>query len=418
MRFSVTSALAGFLLFCAVASGESGARTFSLLPRSFQVGSHPCAIALADLNGDGIPDIVTADRGELHDAREERPANDELSVLLSDTPFNYIRRHPSLKTGFGPYALALANVDSLKWPDIISANFHTGRNRIISVFLNFKDEGIFKPVEFKAPETIDPYQRHTDGAGEPLYTVPGLTSLAVGDFNNDGFRDLVATGWSNDTIMLMTGHPDHVFNEPVFFSLKGAPRSVCCAHLDDDKNLDLIVSLYATSEIALLQGNGKGEFTEKARFNSRGKLPVSVLYKDINGDGSGDIIVAHADAGDNISIFYGGRPYQFSISQDIPLGKAQNILEYGIKDAVAADFNDDGSADLALACHALPGVVVLINESGNTTVPQKFRQEEYLFKEGEPLALATADLDGNGYLDLAVSLGSSNSVSFLKNNKK
>ncbi|NLN93855.1 MAG: VCBS repeat-containing protein [Candidatus Hydrogenedens sp.] len=406
------------LIMSTAIAAQGSARLFSVHPRSFQVGSHPCAIALADLNGDGIPDIVTADRGELHDSREERPANDELSVLLSDTPFNYIRRHPSLKTGFAPYALALANVDSLKWPDIISVNFHTGRNKIVSVFLNFKDEGIFKPVEFKAPDNIAPYERHHDGAGEPLYTTPGLTSLVVADFNHDGLRDLAATGWSNDTIMIMTGHADDVFNDPVFFPLAGAPRAICCAHLDEDDHYDLIVALYATSEIALLQGNGKGDFIEKNRFNSRGKLPVTVNYKDVNGDGKGDIIVGHAEAGDNLVIFYGDRPYNFSVAQDIPLGKTRDILEYGIKDAVAADFNDNGAVDIAVACHALPGVVVLVNESDSTAIPQKFRQEEYSFKEGIPLSLAAADLDGSGYPDLAVSMGTSNTVGFLKNNKQ
>jgi hypothetical protein len=406
------------LFMVGTVSAQGGSRCFSILPKSFQVGSHPCAIALADLNGDGIPDIVTADRGELHDSREERPANDELSVLLSDTPFNYVRRHPSLKTGFAPYALALANVDSLKWPDIISVNFHTGRNKIVSVFLNFKDEGIFKPVEFNAPNNIAPYERHHDGAGEPLYTTPGLTSLVIADFNGDGLRDLVATGWSNDTILVMTGHGENIFNDPVFYPLSGAPRAVCAAHLDDDSHYDLIVALYASSEIALLQGNGKGEFVEKNRFSSRGKLPLSVNYKDVNGDGKGDIIVGHGEAGDNLVIFYGDRPYHFSVAQDIPLGKTRDVLEYGIKDIVIADFNDDGAADIAAACSALPGIVVLMNESGNTAIPQKFRHEEYLFKEGVPLALEAADLDGNGYLDLAVSLGTTNTVGFLKNNTK
>ncbi|MCX5758481.1 MAG: FG-GAP repeat protein, partial [Candidatus Hydrogenedentes bacterium] len=59
------------------------AQTFARSGKSYQVGPNPTAIAVADLNDDGFPDIVTANTGTMSDPRQERPANDEVSVLMS-----------------------------------------------------------------------------------------------------------------------------------------------------------------------------------------------------------------------------------------------------------------------------------------------------------------------------------------------
>ncbi|MDP2324874.1 MAG: VCBS repeat-containing protein, partial [Gammaproteobacteria bacterium] len=98
-------------------------------PQEFSVGPNPSAIVAVDINGDGLPEIITADRGELSDLREERPANDELSLLIAKGDLKYEKHHPSLKTDFGPYAIAVANIDAHKWPDILVGNFHAARHQ-------------------------------------------------------------------------------------------------------------------------------------------------------------------------------------------------------------------------------------------------------------------------------------------------
>ena len=261
--------VATFLLLCftseTVAMEQRVPRTFGMPSRYYQVGPNPNAIAVADLTDNGLPDIVTVDRGALHNPREERPANDEISLLLAELPLDYVRRHPSLKTGFAPYDVALANVDGLKWPDIITVNFHTARHRDISVFLNFKDDGIFKPVVFEIPSNLLSYHRHYDAESMPMYTTPGLTAVAIRDLNQDGLRDLIATAWSSDVIVFMPGHEEKIFDTPRLMPAPGGPRAFALTDLDEDGLPDLAVAMYATAEIAVFKGDGTGNFVEYDR---------------------------------------------------------------------------------------------------------------------------------------------------------
>lgn len=389
------------------------AETLFRKPKLLQVGPNPCAIAAADLNDDGLPDIVTADRGTLGDARDERPANDELSILMAQPGGEYERVHPSLKTGFGPYAIAIANIDALKWPEIIVANFHDIRNRDLSLFLNIKTEGVFKPVEFTVPDQALLYVRHNDGDDAPLFTKPGLTSLAVADLNNDGLRDVVATAWSSDVLVVFPGTADTYLATPRFFPAAGGPRQIALADFDNDKHLDAVVCMETSGELAFFRGDGNGGFSEAARFETRGRLPSCVKVADINRDGKLDVVVSHSFSDDSIVIFYGDGGFRFSVSQEILLGDDRTALEAEIRDLAVGDLNGDGRPDIAAACYASSQVVLLLDASADTARDQSFAKETYKFDEGAPRALCIADFDQNTRNDLAVSLWGANAVTFL-----
>ncbi|NLV41858.1 MAG: VCBS repeat-containing protein [Candidatus Hydrogenedentes bacterium] len=398
-----------------VRAAEKARRQFSPQPRTVAAGPNPCAIACRDLNDDGIPDIVTADRGVLADPRDERPANDELSVFIADQPFSYTRQTPTLKCGFGPYAVALANVDGLKWPDIIVASFHAVRHRDITVFLNIKPEGVFKPVTFKIAEENLPYERHRDGEGVPLFTKPGLTSVHVQDMDGDGLRDLLATGWSSDVVVLMHGHAETYFAEPQFLPVPGGPSSLCVADFNGDGTLDFAVTCQAADQTAVWLGDGRGGFSESSRFPSRGTHPSVIREADMNGDGIPDLAVGHSYTEDSIVLFFGDGKGTFAASQEILLGDDRRVLEKEIRDVIVDDFNGDGRMDLAAACFASGEVAVLLNASADTTIPLVFAREIYPFQDGKPCALASADLDGDEKKDIAAALWEINAVGFLAN---
>jgi hypothetical protein len=379
------------------------------------VGPNPCSVAVEDLNADGILDIVTADRGELTGPREERPANDELSLLESQGPLNYVAR-PPLRAGFAPYCVVAANIDALKAPDLVVGSFHDARRRHLTLFRNLGESG-FEPLTFSVPETGLRYARVLDNDQQPLYTVPGITSLVVREMNHDEFRDVIATGWSADTLIFFPGDGEKYFGDPVMTPAPGGPRDVQAADLNGDGEVDLVTSMYNTGEVVVWKGSGSGSFTEANRFSSNGALPHKVRLADFNADGKTDIAVSHCFTTDSIELFFADkdREFSFSVLQSITMSENDNYqrVDDEIRDMVVQDFNGDGKPDIAAACFASARVCVFINESQGTGVPLSFRREVYSFKDARPRALATGDVNVDGKIDLVVALWQANAVTLL-----
>ncbi len=385
----------------------------------FPVGPNPSAVAAADLNGDGLPEIISADAGVLTDPRSERPANNELSVLAAAKPLEYTKQVP-LITGFGPYCIVIANIDALPAPDVVVGSFHTverrSESRDLTLFRNIGDL-LFEPVEFSVPVDRLRYFRNRDADDQPIFTKPGITSLVVHDFNRDDYRDVIATGWSSDVLVVFPGHSTAYFEEPRFITAPGGPRDIQAADLDGDGVMDLVTVMYASGEIALWKGDATGNFEEADRFLSRGDLPHKVRVADVNKDGQPDLVVSHCHTYDSVAIYYGSGGFRFDVCQEITLGVSRSVLEHEIRDILVEDLTGDGRVDLALACFASGRVCVLTNTSPDSALPQSFSKAMYAFesggKTGKPRALCAHDFNGDGRRDMAVALWGANAVALL-----
>ncbi|NIA13580.1 MAG: hypothetical protein GWP08_05820 [Nitrospiraceae bacterium] len=398
------------LLALLVAFGARG-DTFKKHKKWLQVGPNPSAIVALDLNEDGLPEIVTADIGTMGDPRQEKPANDELCLLVATGDLTY-EDHPRLRTGFAPYAIVTANIDALKAPDLVVASFLATGNNDVALFRNMGDN-LFEPSYLSAPDALLTYERTRDADDEPVFTVPGVTSVAVRDFNHDRYNDVVATGWASDVLLYFPGQANTKFGEPVILDAKGGPRDIKIADFDGDQEADLVVTLYSAHEVGLWRGDGKGAFEPAARFGSRGRLPTKVQVADFNGDKKLDLAVSHCYSDDSVVLFFGDGGFSFAVSQEILLGEAREVLEHEIRDLLVRDLNADGKIDLAVACYGSSQVLVLINESEPGAMRQTFRTESYKYEDARPRALCAADFNQDGAIDLGVALWRANAVSLL-----
>jgi hypothetical protein len=226
-------------------------------------GYYAAAVAVADVDHDGHPDILVANQngGSLG----------TVGVLLNhgqDTAFE----SPVLySTGApNPSAIAVADVNKDGKLDIVVTNNAlpgSGANNTIGV-LRGRGDGTFGRVV--------------------LYSLGADLAAAVVavDVNGDGYPDLITSGAD---VLLNRG--DGTFHRPIHYGT-GTGSSVAVSDVNGDGILDLVVG-YETS-VGVLLGNGDGTFQPETTYPSNGYLVSAVGVNDFNGDGKPDIVLVNS----------------------------------------------------------------------------------------------------------------------------
>ncbi len=256
-----------------------GATTLTFATQqTFGVGSGPYSVTTADVNGDGLPDLIVANYND-----------NTVSVLLNTTAPGAatpsFATQQTFATGIEPASVTAADVNGDGKPDLIVANFNSNT---VSVLLNTTAPGAATP-SFTTQQTF------ATGV-EPV-------SVTAADLNGDGRPDLIVANESDHTVSVLLNTTAPGAATPSFatqqtFDTGIGPASVTTADIDCDGRLDLIVANMNDSTVSVLlntttPGAAVASFAPQQAFATGGG-PVAAAAVDVNGDGKPDLIVANS----------------------------------------------------------------------------------------------------------------------------
>jgi hypothetical protein len=215
--------------------------------------------------------------------------------------------------------------------------------------------------------------------GAPVTTpLPyGLTAYQIvpGDFNNDGWLDLAASGESfpNYEVAVLLGNGNGTFDADGHYEIDGAPASITDGYFTSNKKkLDLAV----VPGLQVLLGNGNGTFQPAVEYDANA-VPVSVIAQDFNGDGRVDLAVSDAGAYEfdpaGVTVYNGNGNGTFQEGVFYQVGGYE-----GGQFAAAGDFNGDGKPDLVVVNSVNSVITTLLNTgvvSFAPTTPLNFKKQ-------------------------------------------
>jgi hypothetical protein len=185
------------------------------------------------------------------------------------------------------------------------------------------------------------------------------------------------------------------------------PRTIFAADLDGDNVVDLATANSGSNDISVLINDGVGGFPSVPDSYSSGGSSWGIFCGDYDNDGDMDIAVTTGDSG-TIAIFMNDGDGTFPVLPSQILS-----AEGGAFGIYAADLDLDHYLDLAITSGDVRSVKIFINNGDGTFPPVPTGSYS---SEGSSWGIFCADLNGDGYPDLAVTNPDVESVVVLLNN--
>jgi hypothetical protein len=336
-------------------------------PVSHATAAGPAYLEAADLDGDADLDLVAVSSTERW-----------ITVLLNDG-HGAFSMAPGCPFPVAFYA-ASAAVGSLNdsmddVPDLAVAGYYAGESHLVT-FVG-------------------------DGAGgfSPTWstTVPGHGSVgrnaALGDWNRDGTLDIALV-----TGDILIGNGDATFTPALIPRLATPnPTTILAARLDGDAYPDIAIADSGTDEIVIWRGDGAGGFVAAgaARVSASPDASLeSFAAADLDGDGDLDLIAPDVWA-NSLRILANDGAGAFSIASTSPVS-----LRLGYPRGIAsADFDGDGLPDIVTGSNNTSALSVLRSTGGLALA--EIPTSPLSIAGTTPISTVAADFDGDGSPDLA-----------------
>lgn len=373
------------------------------------------SVAVGDLTGDGMLDVVTANGNW-----------NTVSVFLNHGGRNLVQQGASFWSGNDPIALAITDVNWDGIPDLVVTN---AAESDFSVFLG-KGNGTFlaptteyaiggapltRPVlaDFVGDGDVDVVVSDNQssvalalGNGDGTFQAASVTnivrppgsnksggalSIASADFNGDGILDFVIGQSSTSPglgLVVFLTQSNGSLGKGVVYAQSDAFSYVAVGDLYQDGKADIVASNWATGAVEVLRGNGDGTFQPPTSIPLPG-ITNGLVVADLNGDGWPDVAAVGQDS--VVYILLNNGKGSLALAATYPIsGVGSEIL--------TADFNNDGKPDLAIAMANTSRVAILLGNGNGTFTAAP----DYDTTMSGVYGIAAGDLNNNGNIDLVV----------------
>jgi hypothetical protein len=307
----------------------------------------------------------------------------------------------------GPQDVVAADFNNDGWPDLAIA---MSDGNAVSILLNDGRGGYpATPIDISlAPANLSAPR------GE------GAFALVAGDFNGQGGMDLAVANSDSGNVAILLDFDGSRFSSPRYVSVAEMPMGIAAGDLlDNDGDLDLVVTSWlpnttgSAKNVALLRNNGQGTFTAVGNPPSAGNNPSGVVVGHFNGDALLDLAVtnyglhpAGADLG-NVRVLFGNASGGF---QSQTVCRTATGSGAGPAALATADLNGDKKLDLAVANFLSDNVTLCLGNGDGT-----FQPATLLPGGSGPTDIAAADIDGDEDLDLLITNAKNQKVGLLRN---
>jgi hypothetical protein len=279
-------------------------------------------VKLRDINNDGFVDLVFASG-------------------VGTIPYDFFT---ALNNGNGTFAPTQRwSMNSCGWNDIDAADLDNDGDLdvIITEWLGCPG------IPFSAQRIFISYNQGGGNFSAPTIKIvnPFPGPIAICDFNEDGFLD-VATGQATSVdISLNDGTGDLL--APTSFQMSQSPFDILATDLNNDGHVDIASCNYGSNpgdyNLTVRLGNGDGTFQNVQLFDAAYSPDLAnvsgVAAGDVDNDGDIDLIVSQ-NASNDMSIYLNDGNGVFSYDHRL-------CAYYGFRSAWFADFTGDGISDLA-----------------------------------------------------------------------
>ncbi|HEY3414799.1 MAG TPA: VCBS repeat-containing protein [Armatimonadota bacterium] len=311
------------------------ATDYSVLPPGETGTPAPSAVAVGDLRGHGILDVVVSNLG-----------TSTVSVLQGDGK-GVFHATTSLPVGSKPDSITLARFTASGHLDIATAN---SNSRSISVLLGNGD-GTFQGAQ-------------NSRAGYVPY------AISAGDFDGDGVMDIaVCDNMSlSSGVNLLKGNGDGTFRNAVSFAGGTSPIAMASGDFNNDGRPDLATANTGTLDVSVFLNDCTGGFAA-AITTAPGANHIGIVSGDVDGDGNAELIFSNTPSGIAVVPATAPTVKQVSLSPASVITGASSIATVLLNrvttsDGVSVRLSTD-RADLVI----VPDSVVVTAGSNSTTFP-------------------------------------------------